>query len=145
MKFMKLNVAPLELTLFIIFVLYLVLPLDTPKFISSGVNHSIGMVLVVVITLYLFLYVHPILGILSIFVAYELMRRSSKTKVKHVRFETPTQSKKDADMKKMNPPKEYTLEEDVIAKMAPMRKHGEFIVTSYKPVSEDIHSALLLK
>lgn len=142
---MKLNVDPLELTLFIIFVLYLVLPLDTPKMIGNGVNHPIGMVVVVVITIYLFLYVHPILGILSIFVAYELMRRSCKTKVKHVRFETPTQAKKDEDMKKMNPPKEYTLEEDIVAKMAPMRKHGEFIVTSYKPVSEDVHSAMLLK
>lgn len=142
---MKLNVSPLELTLFIIFVLYLTLPLDTPKFLCSGVNHPVGMVLVVVITIYLFLYVHPILGILSIFVAYELMRRSCKKEVKHVRFETPTQSKKDADMKKMNPPKEYTLEEDVVSKMAPIKKTQEYLITSYKPVSEDIHAALLLK
>jgi hypothetical protein len=56
------------------------------------------------ITLYLFFYSNPILAILYIFVAYELLRRSAAFtgRVAMIQY-TPTQQKKDNQMQKMNP------------------------------------------
>jgi hypothetical protein len=70
------------------------------------------------------------------------MRRSCPHKIKHVRFNENTESKKKLHMKKMNPPKETTLEESVVAKMAPVRKQGAYMMTSFKPVNEDVHNAM---
>ena len=55
------------------------------------------------------------------------------------------QRKKAKDRKKMNPPKYTTLEEKMVEKMAPMKKTQDYLVSSYKPVLQDTHSALLLK
>jgi len=92
-------------------------------------------------------YTTPILGVLTIFVAYELLRRSSnglsRAKVPIVRH-TPSQPKKDMEMKKMNPTVEVTLEEEVINKMAPVGKStvSEKVVgSSYKPVNNKLEGA----
>ena len=46
-------------------------------------------------------------------------------------------------MKKMNPPKKDTLEEEVVEKMAPVGKSemSKFISSGFSPVSEDVGSA----
>lgn len=144
MKNLKLNASPLEVVVFVIFILYLLVPMKIPLFLANMINNPIGMLVIVLVTIYLLLNVHPILGVLSIIVAYELIRRSKDKKVKHVRFEQPTQSNKDMQMKKMNPPKSQSLEENVIEKMAPVKTSTQYINSSYKPVSEDTHSALLI-
>ena len=144
-NFLKLNLSTLEIVLSLLIVLYLVFQMKTPSSFANFINHPMGMLVIVVLTIYLFLNVHPILGILLIIAAYELIRRSSSKTVKHVRFEEPTQTKKDTDMQKMNPPKKTSLEEDVISKMGPIKKSTQYTNSSYKPVSQDIHSALVLK
>ncbi len=144
-NFLKLNLSTLEIVLSLLIVLYLVFQMRTPTNVAKLINHPIGMLVIIVLTIYLFLNVHPILGILLIIAAYELIRRSSNKTVKHVRFEEPTQNKKDSDMQKMNPPKQTSLEEDVISKMGPIKKSTQYANSSYKPVSQDTHSALVLK
>lgn len=139
---MKLNVEPLEAIVLILFILYLIFNVETPRVLAPYINDPVGMVVIVVGVLYLLYYCHPILGILGIFVAYELMRRSCPHKIKHVRFNENTESKKKQHMKKMNPPKETTLEESVVAKMAPVRKQAAYMMTSFKPVNEDVHNAM---
>ena len=85
------------------------------------------------------------LGILYIFVAYELLRRSMKVgnvgSTSYIQY-SPSQYKRDSDLKQMNPVKS-SLEEDVVAKMAPLG-HSDasaYIDSSFKPVSENIHNA----
>ena len=142
---LKLNASPLEVILFILFVFYLVFQVKTPAFLAELISSPVGMVVVLFVAIYMFLYTHPILGILSIFVAYELIRRSSLTgTVALVQYgPTPTQPKIDAELKAMNPPKERTLEEDVVDQMAPIGKSepAGYVMTSFKPVSEHVHSA----
>lgn len=134
----------LEISLFIIFVLYLVLPIQTPRFMTGMVDSALGMVTIFAITLYLFFYVNPILAILYIFVGYELLRRSSAHtgRVAMVQF-TPTQQKKDAQMRKMNPVPSDILEVDVISQMAPVGKSDpiQILSSSYQPVAESVGSA----
>jgi len=141
---LKLNASPLEVILFILFVFYLVFQVKTPAFLAELISSPVGMVVVFVLAVYMFLYTHPILGILSIFVAYEVIRRSSLITGKVVLAQyTPTQPKIDAELKAMNPPKERTLEEDVVDQMAPIGKSepAGYVMTSFKPVSEHVHSA----
>lgn len=142
-RFLKFR-SILEVLLFIIFVLYLVFPIGTPDFIAGMVDSPLGMVTLFCVTLFLFLYTNPILGILYIFVAYELLRRSSRTtgRTAYIQY-TPTQEKRDANMRAMNPPNETTLEEEVVSTMAPVG-HSEpsvFIDSTFKPVAENNHNA----
>ena len=56
---------------------------------------------------------------------------------------TPTQEKKDEKMKKMNPPKKETLEEEIVDKLAPVGKSDmiSYISTSFSPVAEELSGA----
>jgi hypothetical protein len=142
---LKLNASPLEVILFILFVFYLVFQVKTPSFLEELVNSPVGMILVLFFAIYMFLYTHPILGILSIFVAYEIIRRSSPIagQILFTPPYIPTQPKIDAELKSMNPPKERTLEEDVVDQMAPVGKSepAGYVMTSFKPVAEHVYGA----
>lgn len=140
------SLSQLELILFAIFVLYLVLPIDTPELLSGWVDSPLGMLLLFILGVYLFFYSNPILAVVFILFAYELLRRSSqKTGRQTIIKYTPSQQKKDAQMKAMNPPKKETLEEEVVDKMAPIGHSDPSIFTdsSFKPVADKVGSASL--
>lgn len=143
MKFDLKYISPLEILLFILFVVYIVFSIPTPLFLIPLMDSPLGLGITILTTLYLFLYTTPILGILSIFVAYELLRRSSKVsehKPQIMKY-TPSQVKKDVYMKEMNPPTNVlTLEEEVINQMAPIGKSdpSTYIDTSYKPIADKV-------
>ena len=114
------SVTPLELLLFIVFVIYIVLPIQTPVAMVGYVDSPLGYLTMFAITIYLFNYTTPLLGIVYIFVAHQLITRS--TKAISSSSEVPygsSQAKKDVVMAQMNPPATLTLEEEVVAKMAP--------------------------
>lgn len=141
--------SSLEIALFGLFIIYLVLPIETPAFIAPYVDSPIGMISIFIITLYLFLYTNPILGVLYIFVAFELLRRSMKVgnigSTSYIQY-SPSQYKRESDLKQMNLPKSTSLEEDVVAKMAPLGHSDSsvYIDDSFKPISENIHNAFLV-
>jgi len=107
--------------------------------------------MVIIVTFYMIFYTTPILGILSIFVAYELLRRSSNSitynkKVPIVKF-TPSQPQKDNEMKQMNPPKVLSLEEEIIENYAPVGKSifpDSYIESSFKPTQDKLISGSML-
>jgi hypothetical protein len=142
MNFDLKSISPLEIFLFILFVVYIVFSIPTPTFIVPFIDSPLGLLVIIMTTLYLFLYTTPILGILSILVAYELLRRSSQVTGKTQIMEyTPTQIKKDNYMKEMNPPTHIvTLEEEMIKQMAPIGQSDPttYIDTSYKPIADKI-------
>ena len=113
------------------------------------IGSPFGIVIVLLVTLCVFFYTNPVLGILSLFVAYEFIRRSTTlvmaapgSKVVTVKY-TPTQIRKDLDMAAMNPPKEMTVEEEVISQMAPIGVSApiSYMMTSFKPVAESVNNA----
>lgn len=143
-KFITVKTSVLEIMVFLIFVAYLLFPVETPESMLSFANSTIGMGLVILLVLYLVLYSHPVLAIVAAVVAYEFFRRNANADskpIKRVSFDL-TQSAKDKEMKKMNPPQSTSLEEDVIKNMAPL-KTGT-VETSFKPVTDNTHHAMSL-
>ena len=148
MEFKKLfqSLKPLEIVLLVVFIIYIVFPIQTPDFLASSVDSSLGMLSIFIITIYLFLYVNPIVAVVYIYVGYELLRRSSNKsgKVTVMQY-TPTQAKKDQEMKNMNPVLEKTLEEDIVEQMAPIG-HSDanvYIDTSFKPMADKLKDGSL--
>jgi len=138
------SLSSLESSLLVVFILYLVLPIQTPQVLAGTVDSPLGMLSIFIVTIYLFFYSNPVLAIVYVFVAYELLRRSSQVtgRVSMVQY-TPTQVKKDSELRAMNPPVVETLEEQVVQKMAPIGRSDPIIYTSstFKPVAEKIDGA----
>lgn len=143
------SMSNLEIVTLVIFIVYLVYPFDTPLAIANIVNMPIGLVGIFIVTLYLFFYTNPILGVVYLFVAYELIRRSalagSMNAQTLVKF-TPSEDKRQAQMEMMNPVQTETLEEEVILKMAPAQQ--SFIkdsdASTFKPVYSQVVGASLV-
>jgi len=143
-KFITVKTSVLEIIVFLIFIAYLLFPIETPESVVSFANSSVGMGLTILLVLYLILYSHPVLAIVAVVVAFEFFRRNAHAdskSVKHVSFDL-SQSAKDKEMKKMNPPQSTSLEEDVIKNMAPLKT--EKVETSFKPVTDNTHHAMSL-
>lgn len=141
------SLSKLEIGLLVLFVIYLVLPIQTPNFLHGVFDSSLGMLSLFVVAIYLFFNVNPIIAVVFVLVAYELLRRSSQFVSSQTVIQyTPTQIKKDADMVAMNPPKKETLEEEIVDKMAPIG-HSDpsvYISSSYKPVADKVDGASLV-
>lgn len=138
------SLTQLEMVLLIVFIVYIVLPIQTPNFIAGSVDSPLGMLVIFIVTVYLFFNVNPIVAVVYVFVAYELIRRSSNKpgRVNIVNY-TPSQTIKNAEMKEMNPPKKSSLEEEVVEKMAPIG-HSDISVytnSSFKPIAENVGTA----
>jgi len=128
----------------------ILLPYQIPIWLSFIIDSAFGIIVLFLITLTLFYYFNPILGVLYIFVCYELLRRSSSVlpivpMIQH----TPTQDKKDEQMMKMNPIQATTLEEEIVATNAPLdgSKSNLSLVpemTSYKPLSANVSGSSVL-
>jgi hypothetical protein len=141
------TMSVLEMTLLAIMIIYIVLPLRTSAWLAPYVASPLGMVVLFCITISLFVYTNPVLGVLYILVAYEALRRSTSIAGKVVIVEnTPSQEKKDIDLRLMNPTKEKTIEEEVIEVRAPIGKSvpTEYINSSYKPVADKLEGASLV-
>lgn len=152
--FKKLTV--LEIILSVIIVLYLILNIQMPKMFDSFVLSPLGMIIVIMIPFYLFLYVNPVLGVLSLFMAHKILSNARnedniiKTEIlRHNAAEfnkapqiEPAPSNYDKKIETPNV-ETNTLEEDVISKMAPIGKSDpiNYIKSSYKPITLDDHSA----
>ena len=138
------SLTKMEIGMLLIFVVYLVMDIYPPEMLAAYLDTSLGMVGILLVTLYVFINYHPILGVVFLFVAYEIVRRSARVnnRVPMIQY-TPSQAKKDAELAEMNPPAPTTLEEEVIDKMAPIGKSSliTYTMSEYKPVSSDIHGA----
>jgi predicted membrane protein len=141
------NLSSVELVLFLAFVLYVILPMNTPESVKPFVNSPMGLLFFFCVTVVLFAYTNPILGVLYILVVYEALRRSSDTfknpRAIVMEYE-PSQKNKDITLQKMNPVRnEKTVEEEVIEARAPINRSPpmEIVQTSFKPVSKTIEGA----
>ena len=138
------KMTKLEIALSILFVLFIILPLGVPDLFANLIDTSLGMIVIFGLAVYMFFHVNPVVAVLFVFVAYELLRRSSnKTGKAIIQKHTPTQAKKDEKMKKMNPEKKETLEEEIVDKMAPVGKSDmiSYVTTSFSPVAEEVNGA----
>jgi len=144
MKNQILNMTPLEISVIVLMVLYVIFQVDTPELIASIIDSPIGMLTIFMVVLFLFYYANPIVAILFVFVAYELIRRTSYVTARDAIIEhTPSQRNKDIQMKVMNPVKSTTLEEEMVSKMAPVGRSemAQILDTKFKPVAPKLEGA----
>jgi hypothetical protein len=157
LKSLKLN-SNVEITLFALFIVFLVFPIRTPELLYNLLDSPLGNILVICATILLFVFTSPILGILYVFVVAESIRRGASVagsslaqpekispSTSFIEY-TPTEQVRTAQIQEMaQPPKDSTLEEDVIGVMAPIGKSeaSAYVETTFKPVAEDTHNAIV--
>jgi hypothetical protein len=138
--FKKENMSQLLLT--ILFVIYLIMGYKTPEPVANVVDTLVGKILIFITVITLFMHANPILAVLSLFVAFDLIRRSSAaTGIDALKKYLPTEEKKASQFTAFNQ-FPYTLEQEVVKKMAPIVQSGSSLTkASYKPLLENLHDA----
>jgi hypothetical protein len=93
----------------------------------------------------LFIHANPILAVLALFVAFDLLRRASETTgIDALKRYLPTEEKKSSQFTAFNQ-YPYTLEQEVVKKMAPIVQNGSSLSkASYMPVLENLHDASVI-
>lgn len=141
------SLSKLEMVILALFAVYIAVDIKMPESIASYIDSPLGMVGVLLVALFLFVYYNPILGVVGLFVAYEVVRRSARmnNRVPMMTY-VPTQAKKDAEIAEMNPSVPTTLEEEMVAQMAPIGKSSliTYVSSDYKPVAENVHNASMM-
>jgi len=131
-----------EHILVVLMVVYLVMGFQTPEPIANIVDTLVGKISIFLVVVYLFLNSSPILAVLALFVAFDLVRRSSAvTGIDALRKYAPTEERKSSQFTAFNQ-FPYTLEQEVVKKMAPIVQSGRTLTKpSYKPMLDNLHDA----
>ena len=131
-----------EFILIVLMIIYLILGLRTPDLIANMVDNIIGKVVIILVVIYLFMHANPILAVLAALVAFDLMRRSNETTgLGALAAYAPSEKKKMSQFTAFNQ-FPYTLEQEVVAKMAPIVRSGSSLTpASYKPLLDNLHDA----
>jgi hypothetical protein len=138
------SLSKYEATLLVLFIIYLIFDIQPPDMFAAIIDTPLGMVFVLLLTLMNFMKSNVILGVVGLFVAYEVVRRSARVNNRvPMTMYTPSQMNKDIELIQMNPPQDKTLEEEMVDKMAPVGNSSliTYTMSEYKPVATEIHNA----
>jgi len=146
----------------LLFIIYLIGGYKTPAPLAEIIDTTPGKLILAIVSFSFFLSVHPLLGILGFVVAYEIVRRSIGSKTAAVIY-MPSERKKARQMASFNENEgklaafnegnlnennqfPYTLEQEVVSKMAPMKPTS--IITSppsFTPNPEKTYDAAMVQ
>uniref|UniRef100_A0A6C0JGV7 Uncharacterized protein n=1 Tax=viral metagenome TaxID=1070528 RepID=A0A6C0JGV7_9ZZZZ len=131
-----------ELILTIILIIYLILGLKTPQPVAFLVDNIIGKIVIFLIVIYMFLHMNPLLAVIALFVAFDLMRRSSSSTYNNlIQTYIPSEENKMGQFTAFNQ-FPYTLEQEVVKKMAPIVQSGSVLTkASYHPLLDNLYDA----
>lgn len=132
-----------QVILSILFIVYLIMGYSTPAPIAHIIDTLLGKAVVILVALLLVMYFNPILAVLGIFVAFQLIRQSTiATGTYGMQYYLPTEEKKYSAMTEYNQ-FPYTLEQEVVKKMAPVNRSGLLATDdfTFNPVLDDLHDA----
>jgi hypothetical protein len=130
-----------ELILSVLFLVYLVLGLEIPDFLSAMIDSTLGKIFIALSALLLFTYTNPILGVLGLLVAYQLITGASiKTGLAALDAFGPTEERK---WSPFTPAHQFphTLEQEIVKKMTTQKFNTEYVKAPFRPVLEDTHDA----
>jgi hypothetical protein len=132
-----------DFILIILFGVYLVVGIDIPDYIAEWVDSIYGMVGLLVFIVYMFLNHSSLTAIISLLVAIDLYRKSGdETGTNLIQKYVPSESKRDQWFVNANQ-FPYTLEEEIVSKMAPLVSSGFTIDRpSYQYDVDDVHGAI---
>ena len=132
--------------LIVLFIAFIVAPISIPGPLSVWIDHPLGVAVLLLLTIYLF-YIHPIVGVLFIWVAYELVHRASKvshTKIPIMNYTNPTsQQQLQKEILETQTVQPLSLEEETVVQYGvyetnPVLTHYE---TSFHPIYDYTHNA----
>ena len=131
-----------QVVLVILFLIYIIMGYKTPEMLATKIDTVIGKLVVACIALALLACSNPILGVLGLFVAFLLIQRASvATGSAGLKAYLPTEQKKFSNLSAMNQ-FPYTLEQEVVNKMAPINNTIDpNTTTNFMPVLDNIHDA----
>jgi hypothetical protein len=131
-----------ELVLVVLFIIYLIMGSKTPEPVAGLVDTLVGKIVIFVTIIYLFMHANPILAVLALFVGFDLIRRSSMaTGIDALQRFAPSEEKKASQFTAFNQ-FPYTLEQEVVSKMAPVMQSGSSLSqASYKPLLDNLYDA----
>lgn len=131
-----------QVILVILFLIYIIMGYKTPEGLATMIDTIIGKLIIVLFALALLFYCNPILGVLGLFVAFLLIQRSSIANGSAaLSAYYPTEKKKYSNLTALNQ-FPYTLEQEVVSKMAPINNTTDpNAVSNFMPILDNIHDA----
>ena len=125
-----------------LFVVYILSNLQLPDDLSKLINTTGGNVVVMLLAISVFYHTHPVIGILGLIAAYELMKRSGNG-VAYVDIDSylPSEMSKSQEMAITQPPFKGTLEEDMVREMVPLVVPNDSSSLDYQPTLDSLHNA----
>jgi len=131
-----------QLLLLVVLIFYIVLNVQTPSSLAPLIDNIYGNIGIILCAFYLLANSNPIVGVIVIFAAYELIKRSShSTGTLAISRYLPTELKKEGHLSAFNQ-FPVTLEEEVVKQMAPLINNEGSSSLDYKPVLDNIHNAM---
>ena len=116
--------------------------IKTPQLLASVVDNIYGNIGVLVVAVYLIMKVNPVVGIVALYAAYELIQRSSgMTGSVGIQKYLPSQLKQNRHLTAFNQ-FPITLEEEVVKQMAPLVETNGPSHLHYMPASDNTYSAM---
>ena len=120
---------------------YILTGANVPQDLANFVDTTVGNIAVAALALSLFASLNPVVGVLGFLAAYELIRRSaSQSSSGLIRNYVPGEKNKVIDFSRYN---DYpvTLEQEMVARMAPLVVRPGSPNLHYKPVLDAMHHA----
>ncbi len=121
------GVITLENIIGVLLAILILFDLKVEEPISKLLNTKIGIAMSLLLVLIMFYMLNPVVGILFLIYFY-------KTIIYDSVYNTVN---KDKIMKKMNPPKTFEVEEQIILERAPIKNQNQNNNVSFKPVMTD--------
>lgn len=142
MDFNKKNMP--EIALSILFIIYLVMGYKMPDSLAMMVVTPIGKIVIVMVALMLFAYSSPILGVLALLVAYNMIKGAAiKTGMAGLEEYYPTEEKKWSPYTPANQ-FPYTLEQEIVKNMTTQKFNASYVKAPFRPTLDDTHDAASL-
>mgnify|MGYP000153293955 CR=1 FL=1 len=138
----KMNAS--ESVLSVLFVVYFILGYPLPDALADIFDTTAGRAFLFLIVVILFASASPIVGILALLVAFDIVRRAgNESGASAIRKYVPSEAKKMSQFNTYNQ-FPYTLEQEMVALRTVKRESKEQGDVSFKPVLENDHNAALV-
>lgn len=132
-----------ELILVILFIIYILMGKRTPDMVARMVDNVFGKAVVILVAMYLFAYHNPILGVLGLFVAYQLVNMSSFSFYEGISDIKDYMPKEEKVWSPYSPAHQfsYSLEQEIVKKMASQKFNTNYVKAPYRPSLDYTHNA----
>lgn len=135
----------LDIIVIVVLIIYLISNINAPEFITNVVDTLFGKVALLALVLFVFMkHKNPLLGVLFMLAALNLVRNStSLTGNYDLDQYLPSEFNKQKHLNNFNA-HPYTLEQEIVSKMAPIKKTNADNDSNFVSSELDSHNAQML-